>query len=321
MRVFVTGATGLIGFAVVKELLAAGHEVTGLARSASSAKKLTDAGARALVGTVEDLRILRQGASAAEGVIHTAFYHKLSHMPLATRVRVLAGGAPNGIFKRFMQAGITADRTAIVALGEAMREGGALVATFGTMGMKYGQLATEDEPYNHDPAAFGVLRASTEDVLKSFVSRGVRTSAIRLAPVVHGPGAFGLVSLIIPTARKKKVSAYVGDGGNRWPAVHYLDAARLYRLALENGPAGSSYHGVAEEGVPLREIAEVIGRRLGVPVASKQPGELAKHFGFAAPLVGIDNPASSQLTQSRLGWAPTHQKLLAHLEESEVFAR
>ena len=243
MRVFVTGATGLIGFAVVKELLATGHEVTGLARSTSSAKKRTEAGARSLVGTIEDLNVLRQGASAADGVIHTAFYHKLSHMPLTTRLRVLMGGAPKGIFKRFMEAGVAADRQAVVAIGEALQEGSAFVATFGTMGMKYGQLANEDEPYNHDPAAFGILRARTEDVLKSFVSRGVRTSAIRLAPVVHGPRAFGLVSLTIPTARKKKESAYVGDGMNRWPAVHYLDAARLFRLALEDGPARSSYHG------------------------------------------------------------------------------
>ena len=321
MRVFVTGATGLIGSAVVKELLAAGHEVTGLARSTSSAKKLTEAGARTLVGTIEDLTLLRQGASSAEGVIHTAFYHQLSHMPLTTRLRVLMGGAPKGMFKRFMEAGIAADRQAIVAIGEALQKGSAFVATFGTMGMKYGQLATEDESYNHDPDAFGILRASTEDVLRSFVSRGVRTSAIRLAPVVHGPGAFGLVSLTIPTARKKKESAYVGAGLNRWPAVHYLDAARLFRLALEKGLAGSSYHGVAEEGIPLCQIAEMIGRRLNVPVRSKQPGEVAKHFGFAAPLVGIDNPASSKLTQERLGWVSTHQKLLAHLEESEVLDR
>ncbi len=321
MRIFVTGATGLIGFAVVKELLATGHEVTGLARSTSSAKKLAQAGARTLVGTIEDLTILRQGASAADGVIHTAFYHQLSHMPLTTRLRVLMGGAPKGIFKRFMEAGVAADRQAIVAIGEALQKGSAFVATFGTMGMKYGQLATEDEFYNHDPAAFGILRASTEDILKSFVSRGVRTSAIRLAPVVHGPRAFGLVSLTIPTARKRKESAYVGAGRNRWPAVHYLDAARLFRLALENGPAGSSYHGVAEEGIPLCQIAEVIGRRLNVPVTSKQPGEVAQHFGFAASFVGIDNPASSKLTQERLGWVPTHQKLLAHLEESDVFDR
>ncbi len=318
MRVFVTGATGLIGFAVVKELLAAGHEVTGLVRSTASAKKLTEAGARPLLGTMENLAILRQGASAADGVVHTAFYHQLSHMPLTTRLRVLMGGAPKGIFARFMEAGVDADRKAIVAMGEALQEGSAFVATFGTMGMKHGQLATEDEPYNHDPAAINFLRARTEDVLKSFVARGVRTSAIRLAPVVHGPKAFGLISLTLPTARKKKQSAYVGAGGNRWPAVHYLDAARLFRLALEKGPAGSTYHGVAEEGIPLREIAEVIGRRLKVPVTSKQPGEVAKHFGLAASFIGIDNPASSKLTQERLGWLPTHQKLLAELEQSDV---
>lgn len=319
MRVFVTGATGLIGFAVVKELVEAGHEVTGLARSTASAKKLTDAGARVLSGTIEDLDCLRRGASAADGAIHTAFYHQLSHMPLSTRLRVLMGGAPSGIFRRFMGAGVAADRKAVLAIGQSLGTGSPFVATFGTMGMEYGHLATEDEPYNHDPSAFGFPRAKTEDILKDFASRGLRTSAIRLAPVVHGPSAFGLISLIIPTARKKKQSAYVGDGRNRWPAVHYLDAARLFRLALEKGLAGGTYHGVAEEGIPLRQVAEVIGRRLNVPVISKQPAQVAKHFGLAAPFVTIDNPASSRLTQERLGWEPKHQKLLSHLEESDAF--
>ncbi len=319
MRIFVTGATGLIGFAIVKELLEAGHEVTGLARSTVSARKLTDAGARVLSGSIEDLDCLRRGASAADGAIHTAFYHQLSQMPLGTRLRVLMGGAPGGIFKRFMSAGIAADRQAVLTIGQALGTGSPFVATFGTMGMEYGHLATEDQPYNHDPTAFGFPRAQTEDVLKDFASRGLRTSAIRLAPVVHGPSAFGLVSLLIPVARKKKQSAYVGGGGNRWPAVHHLDAARLFRLALENGPAGGTYHGVAEEGVPLRQIAAIIGQRLNVPVVSKQPAQVAKDFGLAASFVAIDNPASSSLTQERLGWVPKHQKLLSHLEESEVF--
>ncbi len=273
MRVFVTGATGLIGFATVKELIEAGHDVTGLARTGSSAKKLTDAGARAHFGTIQDLESLRRGASAADGVVHTAFYHQLSHMPMGTRLRVLMGGKPSGIFKRFMAAGVAADREAVQAIGGALGEGSSFVATFGTMGMRYGQVATEDQPYDHDPSAFGIMRARTEDVLHGFASRGVRTSAIRLPPVVHGSKAFGLVSLMIPVARKKKVSAYVGDGRNCWPAVHHLDAARLFRLALEHGPAESTYHGVAEEGIPLRQVAEVIGRRLNVPVVSKLPAE------------------------------------------------
>ena len=320
MRVFVTGATGLIGFAVVKELIEAGHEVTGLARSETSAKKLTNSGARVLIGTIEDLDWLRRGASAADGVIHTAFYHQFSHMPLGTQFRVLLGGMPGGIFNRFMGAGVAADRKAVLAMGQALKPGSPFVATFGTMGMKYGQLATEDEPYNHDPAAFGIQRARTEDILKNFASKGLRTSAIRLPPVVHGPKAFGLISLTIPVARKKKQSAYVGEGRNRWPAVHYLDAAKLFRLALEKGPAGGTYHGVAEEGVPLRQVAEVIGRRLNVPVVSKWPTQVPKHFGFTAPFVTIDNPASSNLTRERLGWEPKQQKLLVHLEQSEVFA-
>ena len=318
MRVFVTGATGLIGFAVVRELIEAGHEVTGLARTSTSAKRLTEAGARVHLGTLQDLGSLQRGAAAADGVVHTAFYHQLSHMPVGTRLQVLMGGKPSGIFKRFMAAGVKADREAVQAIGGALAKGSSFVATFGTMGMRYGQLATEDQPYNHDPSAFGIMRAKTEDVLHAFASRGVRTSAIRLPPVVHGPKAFGLVSLMIPVARKKKVSAYVGDGGNRWPAVHYLDAARLFRLALEDGPAGSTYHGVAEEGIPLRQVAEVVGRRLNVPVVSKLPAEVEKHFGFIAPLVEIDNPASSKLTQENLGWKPTHQDLLTHLEQGDL---
>ena len=242
-------------------------------------------------------------------------------MPLATRLRVLLGGAPGGIFKRFMAAGIAADRQAILAIGQSLGRGCPFVATFGTMGMEYGHLATEDESYDHDPSAFGFPRARTEDMLKDFAAQGLRTSAIRLAPVVHGPSTFGLVSLLIPIARKKKQSAYIGDGRNRWPAVHHSDAARLFRLALENGPAGGTYHGVAEEGVPLRQVAEVIGRRLHVPVVSKQSAQVAQHFGLAAPFVEIDNPASSRLTQERLGWTPKHQKLVSQLEDSDVFTK
>lgn len=321
MRVLVTGATGLIGFAVVNELLAAGHEVTGLARSAASGKKLAEAGARVQVGTIEDLDCLRRSASVAEGVIHTAYYHKLSHMPLGTRLRVLLGGAPSGIFKRFMDAAVATDRRAIQTMGAALDKGCPLVATFGTLAMKPGKLATEDETYDHSPTAFGVGRASTEDTLQELAARGLRTSAIRLPPIVHGSRAFGLANLLIPLARKKKASAYVSDGKNRWPSVNYLDAARLFRLAFENGPAGGTYHGVDEEGIPFRDIAAVIGRRLHVPVVSKTPAEAAKYFGMIAQAVPMDNPTSSKLTRERLGWAPQHIRLLEDLEQTDVFGR
>ena len=322
MRVFVTGATGLIGFATVKELLAAGHQVTGLARSEASGRKLIEAGAQVALGTVDDLDSLRRAAASADGAIHTAFYHKLSHIPLMTRLGVFLGGAPGGIFMRFMQAAAVADRRAIETIAAALPgKGSPLVAAFGTLGMKPGRLATEDEEYDHDFTAMGIGRARTEDTLKELASQGIRASAIRLPPIVHGPDAFGLAMLLIPMARKKKESAYVGDGLNRWPSVHYLDAANLFRLALEKGPAGGTYHGVDEEGIPFRDIAGVIGRRLNVPVVSKPASEAAKQFSFIARPVQIDNPTSSKLTRERLGWTPTHMGLLADLEQTDFFSK
>jgi nucleoside-diphosphate-sugar epimerase len=318
MRVFVTGATGFIGFGIVKELIAAGHEVTGLARFEASAKRLREIGAKTALGDSGDLSLLRRSAADAEGAVHTAFYHKLSHMPLATRLRVFVGGAPGGIVMRFMGAAIDADRHAIETIGAALPGNGSpLVATFGTLGMKAGRLATEDESYDRE-ASFTGFRARNEDVLKALGSRGVRTSAIRLPPIVHGPGAYGLASMFFQSAQKRRVSAYLDDGANRWPSVHRDDAARLFRLALEKGAGGGAYHGVAEEGVPLRDIAAAIGKRLNVPVASKSKSEAAKHFGFIAPLVGIDNPTSSRLTRERLGWEPTGIGVLADLERAQL---
>jgi nucleoside-diphosphate-sugar epimerase len=321
MRVFVTGATGFIGFAIVKELISADHQVVGLARSEASGMKLVEAGAQVQVGTVDDLEGLRRGASAADGAIHTAFYHQLTHVPLGTRLRVFLGGAPSGIVQRFMGAAAGTDRRAIETIAAALGKGSPLVATFGTLGMKPKLLATEDEPYDHSPRAFGGIRAKNEDVLKDWAARGLRTSTIRLPPIVHGPTAYGLASLLIPMARKKKESAYVGDGMNRWPSVHHLDAAHLFRLAFEQGPAGGTYHGVDEEGIPFREITEVIGRRLNVPIVSKSPEEAKKHFGFIAPAVPLDNPTSSKLTRERLGWSPTHMRLLVDLEQTDFFSK
>jgi nucleoside-diphosphate-sugar epimerase len=321
MRVFVTGATGFIGFAIVKELLGAGHEVTGLARSETSGKKLKDAGAQVRVGTVDDLEGLRRGAAEADGAIHTAFYHQLSHVPLSTRLRVFLGGAPSGIVPRFMGAAAATDRRAIETIAAALGKGSPLVATFGTLGMKPARLATEDQTYDHDPKSFGLIRARNEDVLKEWAARGLRTSAIRLPPIVHGPTAYGLASLLIPMAKKKKQSGYVGDGKNRWPSVHYLDAAQVFRLALENSPAGATYHAVDEEGIPFREIAEVIGRRLNLPVVSKSRDEAAKQFGFVASAVPIDNPTSSKLTRERLGWKPSHMGLLDDLAQTDFFSK
>jgi nucleoside-diphosphate-sugar epimerase len=314
MKVFVTGATGFIGFAIVKELLAAGHEVTGLARSEASGKKLAERGARVRLGTVEDLDGLRRAAAEADGAIHTAFYHKLSHLPLGTRLRVIAGGSPGGMMMRFVTAAVTTDRQALEALAQ---NGGPLVAAFGTLSMKQGRLATEDDGYDRD--FFTAVRARTEDTLQALAARGTRTSAIRLPPIVHGDGDQGFAPRLIEIARKKKQSAYVGEGLNRWPSVHRDDAARLFRLALEAGPAGGTYHAVAEEGIPFREIAGLIGRRLNVPVVSKSAAEAARHFSFLAPFVPLDNPTSSKLTQERLGWSFRQTDLLSDLDKGDYF--
>lgn len=318
MRVFVTGATGFIGFAVVKELIAAGHQVTGLARSAASGKKLSDAGAGVLLGSVEDLDCLRRGAAAADGAIHTAFYHKLSHIAFGRRMGIFLGGSPTGIVQRFMMAAVDTDRHALEAIGRALSgTDRPLVAPFATMAMKEGRLATEDQAY--DPTFFAAPRAETEDMLQKLASNGVRTSAIRLPPSVHGAGDQGFVPTLIKIAAKKKESGYVGDGLNRWPSVHRIDAARLFRLALENGAAGGTYHGVAEEGVPFRQIAERIGRRLNVPAVSKSPEQAKKQFSFLCEFVARDNPTSSQWTQKRLGWSPTQPGLLADLDQADYF--
>ena len=219
-----------------------------------------------------------------------------------------------------MGAAVAADRRAIKTMGASLGKDRPLVATFGLLAHKRRQLATEDEPYDLKAPPYAIGRATTEDTLKDLASRGIRTSVVRLPPIVHGPRAFGLASLVIPGAKKTKEAVYPGDGMGKWPAVNHLDAARLFRLALEKGPAGGIYHGVDEEAIPFKEIVEVIGRRLSVPVVSKPSAEAAKRYGFIGSLlIAIDNPASSKLTQERLGWTPTQTGLLAALKQSDVF--
>jgi len=316
MRVFVTGSTGFIGSAIVKELISAGHQVTGLARSDAAAKKLTAVGAQVHRGDVEDLDCLRRGAAASEGVIHTAFYHQIGHIPFGTRLRVLMGGSPSGIVTRFGLAAVGMDRRALETMGKALQgTGRAMLAVFGTLGLKPGRVATENDTF--DPSAFVAPRSKTEEFMKELTSQGVRTSIIRLPPIVHGAGdRGGFAPQLIKIAHKKNESGYVSDGANRWAAVHRLDVARLFRLALEKGPAGGTYHGVGEEGLPFRDIAALIGKRLNVPVVSKSPAEAAKQFGFLAPFVSVDNPASSKVTQEQLGWRPTESGLFSDLSEN-----
>jgi len=293
MKIFVTGATGFIGSAIVQDLIRAGHQLLGLARSDAGAKSLVAAGAAVYRGSLEDLESLRTGAAASDGVIHTAFIHDFAnYAPAAEK-----------------------DRRAIETLGAALAGSGRpFVVTSGTLLLqRQGPLATEED------AADANFPRKSEQAVLSVASQRVRVSSLRLPPSVHGRGDHGFVPALINLAREKGISAYVGDGLNRWPAVHRLDAAPLYRLALEKGSAGASYHGVADEGVPFREIAEVIGRRLNVPVVSKSLEEAANHFGWLAHFVGIDCPASSAQTQQQLGWAPKQPGLIADLDQTHYF--
>lgn len=318
MRVFVTGATGFIGSAVVQELVAAGHTVIGLARNAKAAQALASAGALAHRGTLDDPASLRAGAAQADGALHLAFIHGFHGMTPGQRLRVLFGGWPGGIAARFGAVITETDRRAIDALGEAFEGSGRpLVATFGTMGLvPSGRMGENDRP---DPRSPGAARAASEEVVLGWAARGVRACIVRLPPSVHGDGDTGLVPRLIRTARKKGFSAYVGEGANRWSAVHRRDAARLFRMVLEKGESGARYHGVAEEGVPFRDIATIIGNRLGVPVVGKTPKEAERVFSWLTPFVAADNPASSVLTRDRLGWQPREPDLLADLDRAGYF--
>ena len=291
MRIFVTGATGFIGSALVPELINAGHQVLGLTRSDAGAQSLLAAGAEVHRGNLEDLESLRAGAAKSDGVIHLAFDHDFSNFVAICEK----------------------ERHVIEALGDALvGSDRPLVITSGTgMGnFAPGKPATEDHFDSNHPNP----RKSSELAGVSVAERGVNVSVVRL-PQVHDTVKQGLISYAVAAAREKGVSAYVGDGLNRWPAAHVLDTARLYRLALEKAEAGARYHAVAEEGVSVRDIAEVLGRGLKMPVVSLSPEEAGAHFGWLAPFAGWDMPASSAQTQERLGWHPTGPGLIADLEK------
>jgi nucleoside-diphosphate-sugar epimerase len=312
MRIFVTGATGFIGSAVVRDLVAAGHEVTGLARSANAVAALESLGAKACRGTIDDLEVLRRAAAAADGVIHTAFFHALSHASFGARVRIMFGGRPTQIVRRFTSAAVATELCAIETFGGALcPQKGALVIAFPTMAMASGRPALETDLA--DSASVGGSRASSERAALELVGTDVRATVVRLPPSVHDQTRLGLVSRLIRLAQKRGISAYSGEGCNRWAAVHRLDASLLFRLALENGKAGARYHAVAEEGIPFRDIAKAIGRRLDVPVVALSSEESDTHFGWLAPFVGADNPVSGLSTREQLRWEPQHPQLMTDL--------
>lgn len=297
MRVLVTGASGWIGSAVVPELLAAGHQVVGLARSDDAAAAVAAAGAEVRRGSLDDLDSLRAGAADSDGVIHLAFKHD---------------------FSDFAGAGRT-ERAAIEALGDVLAgTDRPFLFASGVAFATPGRAVTENDrvPYSGPDSP----RGGAEALALGFASRGIRPVSLRFSPTVHGAGDHGFVSTLATVAQEKGTSAYVGDGANRWPAVHRSDAARLVRLALEQAPAGSVVHAVAEEGVPARAIAEAIGRGLGIPAVSVPAEDAAGHFGWIGAFFGLDIPASSALTRERLGWTPTGPELLADLDAGHYTA-
>ncbi len=299
MHIFVTGGSGQTGPAIVSELIANGHTVTGLARSEKSVNRLAGLGAQTLHGSLDDLEVLANGARTAAGVIHMAFGGDFSDPASMTR----------------------RDCGAIEAMGKALAGSGKpLVITSGTLVMMTGKVATEQDP--PDSQSLGTLRIPGEQACLGFADKGVRGIVVRLAPTVHGPGDYGFIPFLISTARRTGVSAYIAEGANRWPAVHRQDAAALYRLAVEKAPAGSTLHGTGESGITFQTIAHLIGRMLKIPTVSVPVNRAVEHFQnpFFARAFAVDSPVSSAYTRELLGWNPVHPTLLEDLETGDYFS-
>jgi nucleoside-diphosphate-sugar epimerase len=294
MRIFITSASGWIGSAVTRELLAEGHDVVGLARSDASAAAITALGAEVRRGDLTDLDSLRAAADGADGIIHTAFIHDFSAHEDAAAV----------------------DFAAVSLFGDLL-EGTdkPLVIASGILG------AVSVETDRPDPATSWSPRLKTEAALLGFADRGIRSASVRLAPTVHGDGDHGFMATLVGIDREKGSAAYLGDGSSTWPAVHVLDAAHLFRLAVEKAPAGSVLHAIDDEAVRMRDIAEVIGRHLGVPTLSVDPEDAVEHFGWLGRFLAIDSKASSTITRELMGWEPTHPKLLEDLEAGHYFRK
>jgi nucleoside-diphosphate-sugar epimerase len=305
MKVFVTGASGWIGSAVVPELISAGHHVIGLARSDASAEALLAAGVEVQRGTIDDLEALRVASEMSDGVIHLAFKH-------------------DEAFSGDFQGAADSDRRAVEALGQVLAgtDRPFLLAS-GLLGLTTGREATEEDGRDSEPNADipsgPRTRLGTAQLTLALAREGVRSSVVRLPPTCHGEGDNGFMAALVQIARATGVSGYLGDGSNRWPATHRLDVAHLFALALKKAPAGSSLHAVAEEGVPIREVAEVIGRHLDLPVAAISPDQAGEHFGFLAGFIGMDSPATSARTRALLDWQPSHPGLIDDLDEGHYF--
>jgi nucleoside-diphosphate-sugar epimerase len=302
MHAFVTGASGWIGSAVVPDLLAAGHQVTGLARSDASAASLQAAGADVVRGSIEDLEVLRDAAAASDGVIHLAFDHEVA-------------------FSGDFATAVDTDRRVVEVFGDALADSGRpLVVASGLLGLAPGTVATEHDGHDVAAGASGpVGRHATGEVALSLAGRGVRSSIVRLAPTVHGAGDTGFVPRLIDIARTTGTAAYVDDGSQRWPAVHRSDAAQLLRVAFEQATPGTTLHAAADEGVSQRAIAEAFARHLDIPTASIPAADSSEHFAWLAPMVALDSPASSAITRALLGWSPTGPSLLDDLDQGHYF--